>query len=75
MTYTSLIAGYSSIGYYLPVILQQYIGLSNTLSLILASVAATQFFIISLTPIWFIERAGRRNCMIWGGMELAVSTF
>ena len=29
--------------------------------------AASQFFLVSLTPIWFIEKAGRRNCMICGG--------
>ncbi|OQU98458.1 hypothetical protein CLAIMM_04244 [Cladophialophora immunda] len=70
--YMQQMCGINSIGYYLPVILEQYIGLSSTLSLILASVAATQFFLVSLTPIWFIEKAGRRNCMIWGAGAQAV---
>ncbi|OGE49952.1 hypothetical protein PENARI_c019G08736 [Penicillium arizonense] len=70
--YMQQMCGINSIGYYLPVILEQYIGLSNSLSLILSAVAATQFFVISFAPVWFIEKAGRRNCMIWGAVAQAI---
>lgn len=50
----------------MPVILQQYVGLAPTLSLILSSAAAVQFFIVSLLPVWCIEKLGRRTWLIWG---------
>ncbi|OJJ48030.1 hypothetical protein ASPZODRAFT_115447 [Penicilliopsis zonata CBS 506.65] len=62
------LSGINSIGYYLPVILTEYVGLSPTLSHILSSIAAVQFFLFALLPIWFIERVGRRTCMIWGAL-------
>lgn len=58
----------SAVAYYLPVILQQAVGLPHTTALILSSVAAVQFFIVSLIPVWVIEKLGRRTWMIWGAV-------
>jgi len=63
---------HSSIGYYLPFILQTYVGLSPKMARILAAVGSCQYLFFSILPIWFIERVGRRRCMIWGGAALSI---
>jgi hypothetical protein len=42
------------------------------MSHILSGVAAIQYFIFSLLPIWFIEKVGRRNSMIWGAVAQCI---
>ncbi|GAD94727.1 hexose carrier protein [Paecilomyces variotii No. 5] len=69
--YMQQIGGINSISYYLPVILEEYISLDLHLSHILTGVAAVQYFIFSVFPIWFIERINRRTIMIWGAIAQA----
>ncbi|KAH7247618.1 uncharacterized protein BKA55DRAFT_572574 [Fusarium redolens] len=42
-------------------------------STILSSTASVQLFIVSLVPIWVIERLGRRAWMIWGAAAQMVT--
>lgn len=42
------------------------------MSLILAAIGATQYILFAFAPIWFIERVGRRKCMLWGAVVLAI---
>jgi hypothetical protein len=51
---------------YFPVVLQLTIGLPHRLSLILAGIAATQYAVASIFPIFYIDRVGRRLTLIFG---------
>jgi sugar porter (SP) family MFS transporter len=61
------ISGCNLITYYAPVICKG-LGMSDTLSLILASCIATQYFLISWPPVFIVERIGRRKLMIFGAI-------
>jgi len=62
----------STIGYYLPVILKDYVGLSDTTSRIVAAAGSMNYFVFSIMPIWFIDKVGRRPCMLWGAAGMSV---
>lgn len=49
-----------SLCYYLAYILQEYLGYSQSMALILASVAFTQYAIFSWPPYFYIDKIGRR---------------
>ncbi|KAK5074629.1 hypothetical protein LTR70_010218 [Exophiala xenobiotica] len=53
-------SGINALCYYLAYILQEYLGYSQAMSLILASVAFTQYAIFSWPPYFYIDRIGRR---------------
>jgi MFS family permease len=57
---------------YFPVVLQSVIGLPHRLSLILAGIAATQFAISALFPIFYIDRVGRRTALIFGSLACSL---
>lgn len=54
------LVGINSITYYLTYTLQNYLGFERNLALIIASVAFTQYAIMSFPPYWFIDKIGRR---------------
>lgn len=53
-------SGINSLCYYLAFILENYMGYSPSMALILASVAFTQYAILSWPPYFYIDRIGRR---------------
>lgn len=53
-------SGINAIAYYLTYTLQNYLNYDRNMSLILASVAFTQFAAFSFPPYFFIDRIGRR---------------
>ena len=53
--------------------MQTVLGLSHQLSLVLASVAATQFALFSILPIFYIDRMGRRWTIILGSIGCAIA--
>ncbi|GME36062.1 putative sugar transporter stl1 protein [Neofusicoccum parvum] len=53
-------SGINALCYYLAYIFQEYMGYSQNLSLILASVAFTQYAIFSWPPYFYIDKIGRR---------------
>lgn len=50
----------------LPLVLQNSVGLSNTLSRLLAACNSVSYLIFSFIGLVLIERAGRRKLMMWG---------
>lgn len=53
-------SGVNALCYYLAYILQEYLDYSQSMSLILASVAFTQYAVFSWPPYFYIDRIGRR---------------
>ena len=53
-------------------VLQNSVGLSNTLSRLLAACNSLSYFFFSFAGLWLIERAGRRKLMMWGAAGQAV---
>ncbi|KAI0129745.1 general substrate transporter [Xylariales sp. AK1849] len=66
------ISGCNLITYYAPVICQG-LGMSTTVSLILASCIATQYFAISWPAVFLVERVGRRKLMLFGAAGQAAT--
>lgn len=65
-------SGINSVCYYLAYILQEYVGYTQSMSLILASVAFTQYAIFSWPPYFYIDRIGRRWTTIWSSLGCAI---
>ncbi|KAJ4397457.1 hypothetical protein N0V93_001685 [Gnomoniopsis smithogilvyi] len=65
-------SGINSVCYYLAYILQEYLGYSQSMSLILASVAFTQYAVFSWPPYFYIDRIGRRWTTIWSSLGCAI---
>ena len=68
LTHSHLRNAYSNtdlITYYAPVIFQQSVGLSHSLSLLLAGFNGIAYFFSSLPPIWVLDRLGRRKLMLF----------
>ncbi|KAF8229257.1 general substrate transporter [Tricholoma matsutake] len=60
------LVGINVTSYYLPLVLQNSVGLSNTLSRLLAACNSVSYLIFSFIGLVLIERAGRRKLMMWG---------
>ncbi|KAJ7485063.1 general substrate transporter [Mycena galericulata] len=60
------LVGINVTSYYLPLVLQNSVGLSNNLSRLLAACNSVSYLIFSFAGIALIERAGRRRLMMWG---------
>lgn len=65
-------SGINSVCYYLAFILQEYVGYTQQMSLILASVAFTQYAVFSWPPYLYIDRIGRRWTTIWSSLGCAI---
>lgn len=50
----------------LPLVLQNSVGLSNTLSRLLAACNSVSYLLFSFAGLVLIEKAGRRKMMMWG---------
>ncbi|CAK5277861.1 unnamed protein product [Mycena citricolor] len=66
------LVGINVTSYYLPLVLQNSVGLSNTMSRFLAACNSVSYLIFAFAGIVLIERAGRRMLMIWGAAGQAV---
>lgn len=60
------LVGINVTSYYLPLVLQNSVGLSNTLSRLLAACNSVSYLIFSFFGLLLIETAGRRKLMMWG---------
>jgi len=60
------LVGINVTSYYLPLVLQKSVGLSNTLARLLAACNSVSYLFFSLAGLVLIERAGRRKLMMWG---------
>ncbi|KAF8907034.1 general substrate transporter [Gymnopilus junonius] len=60
------LVGINVTSYYLPLVLQNSVGLSNNLARLLAACNSVSYLAFSFFGIVLIERAGRRRLMMWG---------
>ncbi|CAK7211690.1 hypothetical protein SCUCBS95973_001201 [Sporothrix curviconia] len=58
--------GINVTSYYLPTVLQQSVGLSDTLSRLLTAANSVQYLLFSLIGIFRVEQWGRRKLMMFG---------
>lgn len=68
-------SGINVLCYYLAYILKTYLTFSTEMSLILASVAFTQYAIFSWPPFFYIDRIGRRWTVIYSSAGCAACMF
>ncbi|OJJ53057.1 hypothetical protein ASPSYDRAFT_62259 [Aspergillus sydowii CBS 593.65] len=59
--------GINIMSYYLPTVLMNSVGLSNTMARLLTACNATSYFIFSCVAVTMIERFGRRGLMLLSG--------
>lgn len=59
--------------YYVPTALQENVGLTRNLSLIIGGCVQTMFFFGSLYPTFYADKVGRRKPMLWGSAGLGLS--
>ncbi|KAK1993692.1 general substrate transporter [Colletotrichum falcatum] len=59
------LSGINLITYYAPVIFQESVGMTHSVSLLLAGFNGIAYFFSSLIPIWVIDRLGRRKLMLF----------
>jgi len=57
---------------YLSYILETYLGFSQVMALVLASVAFTQYALMSWPPFFFIDRIGRRRTVMFSAAGCAI---
>ncbi|OJJ49283.1 hypothetical protein ASPZODRAFT_59898 [Penicilliopsis zonata CBS 506.65] len=67
------ISGINLITYYAATIYENSIGMSGTMSRILAACNGTEYFLASLIPIWISEKVGRRPLMLVGAVGMSLS--
>ena len=67
----NLRSGINALCYYLAYILETYLGFSTQMSLILASVAFTQYAVFSWPPYFYIDKLGRRWTVIFSSIGCA----
>ncbi|KAF7328756.1 Hexose carrier protein [Mycena venus] len=60
------LVGINVTSYYLPLVLQNSVGLSNNMSRLLAAWNSVSYLLFSFAGIVLIERAGRRKLLMWG---------
>ncbi|KAK7039389.1 hexose carrier protein [Favolaschia claudopus] len=60
------LVGINVTSYYLPLVLQNSVGLSNTTARLLAAWNSVSYLLFAFAGIALIERAGRRKLLIWG---------
>ncbi|KAH6903866.1 hexose carrier protein [Coprinopsis sp. MPI-PUGE-AT-0042] len=60
------LVGVNVTSYYLPLVLQNSVGLSNNMSRLLAACNSVSYFVFSSFGLLLIEKAGRRKMMMWG---------
>ncbi|KAM3074453.1 hypothetical protein ACMFMG_002743 [Clarireedia jacksonii] len=59
------LSGINLITYYAPVIFEESVGLSHSLSLLISGFNGVAYFFSSLIPLWVIDRLGRRKLMLF----------
>ena len=59
--------------YFIPTVLQDNVGLTRNLSLLLGGVINIMFIIGSFVPAFLVDRIGRRQPMMWGSLGLGIS--
>ncbi|KAK6441135.1 hypothetical protein LTR95_002632 [Oleoguttula sp. CCFEE 5521] len=66
-------SGVNALCYYLAYIFERYLGFSTRMALILASVAFTQYAVMSWPPYFYMDKLGRRWSVILSSAGCAIS--
>ncbi|KAI1363743.1 putative sugar transporter [Xylaria arbuscula] len=64
-------SGINSLGFYLPTLLHEVVGLSLQTSRLLAAVNGTIYFIAAFFSLAVVDRLGRRKLMLYGSLLMA----
>lgn len=67
------ISGINLITYYIPTLLEGQVGLSPTLSRLIAAINGTEYFAASWVAVFTVEKFGRRSLMIFGAVGMSLS--
>lgn len=59
--------------YFVPTALQDNVGLSRNMALIIGGCVQVMFIVGSFYPVFFVDRVGRRQPMMWGSLGLGIS--
>ncbi|KAJ9396948.1 hypothetical protein DTO282F9_6202 [Paecilomyces variotii] len=73
MQFMNQVGGINLVVYFVPTVLQDNVGLSRNLSLLLGGVIQCMFVIGSFVPSLLVDRIGRRQPMMWGSLGLGIS--
>ncbi|KAJ4396991.1 hypothetical protein N0V93_001215 [Gnomoniopsis smithogilvyi] len=72
MQFMNQMGGINLVVYYITSVLEQNVGLSRNLSLLLGGVINLMFPIGSLWPTFLLDKYGRRKPMMWGSFGLGI---
>ena len=67
------ISGINLITYYIPVVLEDQLGMNLTNSRLIAACNGTEYFIASWIAVFTIEKFGRRTLMLFGAAGMSIS--
>ncbi|KAJ5501867.1 General substrate transporter [Penicillium fimorum] len=67
------ISGINLITYYIPILLEQQVGMSRKNSRLLSAFNGTEYFIASWIAVFTVEKFGRRTLMIFGAVGMSIS--
>ncbi|KAL4881688.1 general substrate transporter [Aspergillus karnatakaensis] len=67
------ISGINLITYYIPVVLEQQLGMDLQMSRLIAACNGTEYFLASWVAVFTIERFGRRQLMLFGAAGMSIS--
>ncbi|KAL9094264.1 MAG: hypothetical protein Q9165_003404 [Trypethelium subeluteriae] len=73
MQFMNQMGGINLVVYFIPTVLQDNVGLTRNLSLLLGGVINIMFIIGSFVPAFLVDRIGRRRPMMWGSFGLGIS--
>ncbi|KAI9693250.1 MAG: hypothetical protein M1822_005246 [Bathelium mastoideum] len=73
MQFMNQMGGINLVVYFIPTVLQDNVGLTRNLSLLLGGVINIMFIIGSFVPAFLVDRIGRRQPMMWGSLGLGIS--
>ena len=59
------LGGICVITYYLPKVLQESVGMSRHMSLLMAGIITTEYFLASVVQIWLVDKFNRRTLMFF----------
>ncbi|KAJ6127619.1 hypothetical protein N7523_003231 [Penicillium sp. IBT 18751x] len=67
------ISGINLITYYIPTLLENNIGMSATMSRLIAALNGTEYFLASWVAVFTVEKFGRRSLMLFGAVGMSLS--
>ena len=73
MQFMNQMGGINLVVYFVPTVLQDNVGLTRNLSLLLGGVINIMFIIGSFVPAFLVDKIGRRQPMMWGSLGLGIS--